>query len=496
MSYFAARLAQSMQFRVLAAASAVMLLFSMLAVLVLVKVFAYTLESGVKARLEASLYGVMGVADVLDGALWLPPALPESSLNQLTSGVYAWVQQPQSQPQSQTHALGGDKTVSVVWRSESSLGKALPAVSYLPSGDFSWQSLQLGEQAVWVLSFSSTWSLSSDQSGYFQFSLAQAQEPFLAQVITFRHRLMLSFGALALLLCCIQWFLLARGLRPLAFLARQLEDIEAGSRTLVDGQFPSELQPMVKNLNATIQSERQQRERYRHTLADLAHSLKTPLTIMKNTLRVGDSHKDLNTALVQGAAARIDSTDRAPEHIMLEQVNRMDNIVQYQLKRSVVQGQGVRAQRTEMLPILDKILSAMDKVYRDRAVEVTVNGREDSIGVQALMEEADVFEILGNLIDNAFKYGRSRLTISLSVVNKVFEFQVEDDGGGIPETDRETVLARGKRLDEQGVAGQGIGLAVVADICRVYDMPLTITDGKSLGGACVKVAFSYFQRAV
>lgn len=494
MSYFAARLAQSMQFRVLAAASGVMLLFSMLAVLVLVKVFAYTLESGVKARLEASLYGVMGVADVLDGALWLPPALPESSLNQLTSGVYAWVQQ--SQPQSQPQASGMDKTVSVVWRSESSLGKALPTVSYLPSGDFSWQSLQLGEQVVWVLSFSSTWSLSSDQSGYFQFSLAQAQEPFLAQVITFRHRLMLSFGVLALLLCCIQWFLLARGLRPLAFLARQLADIEAGSRTLVDGQFPSELQPMVKNLNATIQSERQQRERYRHTLADLAHSLKTPLTIMKNTLRVRDPHKNLNTSLVQEAAATIDSAERALEHIMLEQVNRMDNIVQYQLKRSVVQGQGARAQRTDMLPILDKILSAMDKVYRDRAIEVTVQGREESIGVQVLMEEADVFEILGNLIDNAFKYGRSRVTISLSVVNKVFEFQVEDDGTGIPETDRETVLARGKRLDEQGVAGQGIGLAVVADICRVYDMHLTITDGKSLGGACVKVAFSYFQRGI
>lgn len=491
------RLTQSMQFRVLAAASAVMLLFSVLAVLVLVKVFAYTLESGVKARLEASLYGVMGVADVLDGALWLPPALPEASFNQLTSGVYAWVQQSQvavmpsdaSIAPAQSSALNDQ--VSVVWRSESSLGQSLPVVDYLPSGEFSWQSQRLGDQLVWVLSFSSTWSLTGDETGYFQFSLAQAQKPFLAQVAAFQQRLILSFGVLALLLCCIQWFLLRRGLRPLALLAGQLVDIEAGSRTEVDGKFPLELRPMVKNLNATIQSERQQRERYRHTLADLAHSLKTPLTIMKNTLRM-----DVSNNLPDGASSGAHQSEVDGVEVMLEQVNRMDSIVQYQLKRSVAQGSSTTTQRTEILPILEKILGAMDKVYRDRGVQVVLHGREQSLGVQVLMEEADVFEILGNLIDNAFKYGRKRVVVSLNVRGREFDVRLEDDGPGIPESHRETVLARGKRLDEQGIAGQGIGMAVVADICRVYGVNLTIDESASLGGARVTVAFSYFQRAV
>lgn len=472
-----AEFTQSLQFRVLAAASAVMVLFSILAVLVLVKVFAYTVESGVKARLEASLYGVMGVADVMDGALWLPPALPEARFNQLTSGLYAWVQQS-------LEARGVAET-PLVWRSESSLGKALPAVRYLPSGEFSWQSLTLGGEPVWVLSFSSTWSLSADDTGYFQFSLAQAQKPFLDQVATFQRQLILSFGALAVLLCCIQWFLLRRGLRPLPVLARQLVDIEAGTCQEVTGHFPLELQPMVKNLNATLQSERQQRERYRHTLADLAHSLKTPLTIMKNTLNA-----PVQTQEFSG------SPQDDPKLVMLDQVHRMDSIVQYQLKRSVAQSSSTITQRTEILPILDKILGAMEKVYRDRAMHVSLVSRDEGEGVQALMEEADVYEILGNVIDNAFKYGKSKVQVTFVRAPRVFRVQVEDDGAGIPPSQRETVLARGKRLDEQDVAGQGIGLAVVADICRVYDISLDIGASQSLGGALIQVSFSYFQRAV
>lgn len=170
----------------------------------------------------------------------------------------------------------------------------------------------------------------------------------------------------------------------------------------------------------------------------------------------------------------------------------MDSIVQYQLKRSVAQSSGPSTQRTALLPILDKILGAMDKVYRDQQIAATLPNREAAEGVQLLMEEADLFEILGNVVDNAYKYSATQVRIHLSRTSEVFRVCIEDDGPGIPASDRAAVLTRGKRLDEQGIAGQGIGLAVVADICRVYQVSLDITQSEVLGGASVSLAFAYF----
>jgi two-component system sensor histidine kinase PhoQ len=462
-----------MQCRVLAAASAVMVLFSVLAVVVLVNVFSYTLESGVKSRLEASLYGVMGVAEVLEDRLWLPSALPEASFNQLTSGLYAWVQAAQGFANLVPEP--GVTPTTVIWQSESSLGKVLPDVAYVASGDFNWQNSELGGQPVWVLSFSSTWSLGPTHTGYYQFSLAQAKAPFLNQVAIFKRQLIVSFGALAVLLSCIQWFLLRRGLRPLARLTGQLSEIEAGSRDAVAGYFPMELKPMVANLNTTLQSERQQRERYRNTLADLAHSLKTPLTIIKNTLK-SELPQDYATSAI------------------LEQVQRMDSIVQYQLKRSVVQSSSAPAQRTGLVPVLEKILGAMEKVHRDRNIILSIEGRDSVAGIQVLMEETDLFEVLGNVVDNAYKYCDHQVRIVMRLAKASVRFSIEDDGPGIPMPERAAVLARGKRLDQQGVSGQGIGMAVVADICRVYHMPLEVSQSDDLAGAQISMDFSYFEK--
>jgi two-component system sensor histidine kinase PhoQ len=458
-------------------------LFSLLAVVVLVKVFAYTLETGVKTRLEASLYGLMGVADIVDGALWVPQVLPEASFNQLTSGLYAWVQQADALPPDGVSASQSRR----IWRSESSLGRSLPTVNHRPSGEFSWQSQHWGDQAVWVLSFSSAWSLGGEKTGYYQFSLAQAKTPILNQLAIFRRQLVLSFAVLAVLLCCIQGVLLRRGLRPLGVLAGQLNDIEEGKRQAVSGQFPLELRPMVTNLNATLETERQQRERYRHTLADLAHSLKTPLTIIKNSSQAkAEPGSELTPEL---------TPEKRQMSTILEQVQRMDNIVQYQLKRSVAHGTAAATQRTDLLPILGKITAAMEKVYRDKPLNLQVIGTESAQEILVLMEEADLFELLGNILDNACKYCTTQVRVSLSRSTTELQVTVEDDGPGIPAEQRETVLARGKRLDEQGVTGQGIGMAVVADICRVYQVPLAIAQSTDLGGASLDLAFSYFRRS-
>ncbi|MEJ2755601.1 MAG: ATP-binding protein [Gammaproteobacteria bacterium] len=451
------RLCRSMQFRILLAGASVMVIFVVAAVVILVEVFAVTIEQGVRDRLEASLYGVMAVAEVLNEDLWLPETLPEERFNQLTSGQYAWVS-----------AAGA----RLVWRSHSTVGKGqLPNPAALSVGGFAWRTEYLGGEPVWVLSFASSWSLESGEQRAYQFSLAQHQAPFTAQIRQFQFLLVFSFVSLGVLLCVIQVLLLRRGLRPLGRLAQKIRDIESGETSHIEGRFPFELDPVVQNINAMVEHERAQRERYRDTLSDLAHSLKTPLTVLRGVW-CGVEERD--------QAWRDDSAGTVNE-----QIDRMDKIIQYHLKRSVLHQNARVLQRTELAPLLIKILEALQRVYSAKSMQVDLQMADALRHATVRMEEADVFEVFGNVLENAFKYGHQRIQVRVSDVENgnALRVMIADDGAGIPESDRERVLARGARLDETVASGQGIGLAVVADICRVYGVGLKVGSSHTLRGA-------------
>ena len=226
--------------------------------------------------------------------------------------------------------------------------------------------------------------------------------------------------------------------------------------------------PVTQNLNLLIKGERERQSRYRGMLGDLAHSLKTPLAVLSAALQESQQGKSFT-----------------PQHQqdMAEQLARMDQIVTYQLKRAVKANQSHLLSKPVMVePVVRKILGALDKVYRDRQVKVSVQVPETTV---FFGEESDLMELCGNLLDNAFKYGNGVVKVTASQQGKRLELSVEDNGNGIPADKRSWVLERGARADTVK-SGQGIGLAVVVELTSSYGGEIRIEDSV-LGGACFRI---------
>jgi two-component system sensor histidine kinase PhoQ len=286
----------------------------------------------------------------------------------------------------------------------------------------------------------------------------------------------------AVLLLVLQVLLLRWGLSPLRRLAQDLKQIEAGASEQLKGSYPRELRPVTENLNLLIKTERKQQARYRETLGDLAHSLKTPLAVI--------------AGVMQGLAAARTSTQATvsaeQQRTVEEQLERMNQIVGYQLQRAVKStGSTALARRVNVHETAARILRALEKVYAQQPREIVCD--IDS-AIVFLGDERDLMEMLGNLLDNAFKYGRHWLSISARAMQspvRQLSIVVEDDGPGIPAGQQEFVLQRGARLDTLA-QGQGIGLAVVTDIVRSYGGQIDVGSG-SRGGARIQLVFGNFQ---
>ena len=236
------------------------------------------------------------------------------------------------------------------------------------------------------------------------------------------------------------------GLSPLDDLAGDLKAIEDGRQDYLDGDYPAEIAGVTRNLNLLLSSERQQREKYRTTLADLAHSIKTPLAILKGTA---------NQLVYEDADKASDIQETIDE-----QVARMDQIVGYQLQRAVTDSTQLIKKSILVQPIVVKLIETLKKVYREKNLEIEVNLQECTF----FGDERDLMEVLGNIIDNACKYGRQHIRVEVGHQKDIdLVIVVEDDGNGISVKDRSRILNRGLRLDSQE-AGQGLGLAIVIEI--------------------------------
>ena len=222
------------------------------------------------------------------------------------------------------------------------------------------------------------------------------------------------------------------GLMPLSELETDLHAIEEGEEEYLNGVYPREIAGVTRSLNLLLSDERRQREKYRNTLADLAHSLKTPLSILKNEA----SRPELNA--VSGT--------------LDEQVDRMNEIVSYQLERAVASSSLLYGATVELQPLATKLKEVLERAYQDKGVEITV----DVAPLTFSADERDIYEVLGNLLDNACKYGRSRVFLRIVGEERKLSLVVEDDGPGIADADRERVLERGTRLDsrERGQIGR------------------------------------------
>jgi two-component system sensor histidine kinase PhoQ len=260
------------------------------------------------------------------------------------------------------------------------------------------------------------------------------------------------------------------GLAPLRRVINDLQAIESGRQTQLEGAYPKELKGLTDNLNKLINNERDHLARYRNTLGNLAHSLKTPLAVLRGEVE-NSSENDLS------------------KRTMSEQVNRMSQIVEYQLQRAATSGRSAITARVKTLDVVSKIINALNKVYADKNIIVDMQVDESS---RFQGDEGDLMEMLGNLLDNAYKCCKNQVRISSKATGASkpgsspdFELFVEDDGPGMHEDQIEKLLERGVRGDLD-TKGHGIGLAMVNDIIEIYSGTLSI-DKSDLGGSRIKV---------
>ncbi|OMH53028.1 sensor protein PhoQ [Providencia stuartii] len=268
------------------------------------------------------------------------------------------------------------------------------------------------------------------------------------------------------------WLAAYWSLRPIKSLVSQISSLEKGERERLDENPPYELRGLVRNLNNLLTNERKRYSKYRTTLSDLTHSLKTPLAVLQSTLRSLRTGKQM--------------TIEQAEPVMLEQIGRISQQVGYYLHRASAQGDNnLMLREISSVPsLLDSLASALHKVYQNKGVSITV---DISPEVTWLGQPNDFMEVMGNIMENACKYCLEFVEVTARVGDDHLVITVDDDGPGVPESQRNLIFARGQRVDTLR-PGQGLGLSIAVEIIDQYDGDITISDSP-LGGARVEVTF-------
>lgn len=442
---------RSLGFRLTFAAGAVLVIFVALSAFALERAFRDSARSARQERLLAQVYLLMAASEVDDtGRFSFADDLPEPRLGTVGIGLYATVVDGAGKPVWHTHSALAD---------EPALNTAVA-----PGARRFEQVATSSGDSYFVQSYGVRWT-TPHGAFPFTFTVAEDLEAYEEQLGIYRRSLLGWLGAMGVLLLAAQWFTLRWGLRPLKRVADELTALESGRQTRIAGEYPKELERLTSNLNTLLAHEHTRQQRYRDALADLAHSLKTPLAVLRGAMQGDDSE--------QAKAAVVDS-----------QVEQMDRIVGYHLQRAATSGRPGIGAAVAVRPVVERLTGALAKVYADKAVK---SGIEIDTGLQFRGDEGDLTEVLGNVIDNAYKWCRSQVRIGAAVTDGNLVLTVDDDGPGIAEAEAKRVLERGVRTDET-VPGHGLGLAVSRDVAASYGGSIEI--GRSaLGGAAVRLTF-------
>ena len=454
----------SLQARSLAAASCVLAAFLGLAFFALDRAFYEAAESALRDRLQGYIYAYLAAADTTRSGLLIPPEVgPDPRFDRpVQSGLYA--------------GIICDKIVNIKgnqWRSPSASDRELPFGAELPRGEVRFTgpiATPVGE--LFMLAQGVDWTIGVKNELHLTFYVAEEVAGLREQVDVYRRTLAIWLGGTGVVLLLLLVGVLRWSLAPLRKVVGDLARVERGSQDHLDSAYPVELSGLTTSLNSFIDAERDRLKRYRNTLSDLAHSLKTPLAVMRSQLETGDEGESLRWTV-------------------LEQVGRMDEIVAYQLSRAATSGHQTFAAPLPIEPYAEEIVRSLEKVYAHKGVLC-----EFDIAPAARFhgDQGDLLELLGNLLENAFKWARRRVLLSASVLpggtgrRSGLELVIEDDGPGVAEENVEHLLQRGVRGDER-VQGHGIGLAIVQDILRAYQGDVTATRSETLGGARFVIRF-------
>ena len=345
------------------------------------------------------------------------------------------------------------------WRSRSLWDRALKApaehndrqLHVYNSKQFPGEDLRIMERTV-VLPGSDT---------HWLFMVAQARSGLDAQIKTLRSTLFKSFALLALGLFVLATLQTIYGLRPLRKVRLEIIRMRAGEKSRVTEPMPAEVLPMVEELNALLAHNERQAEEARTHAGNLAHALKTPLTVIMNA-----------------------ATAKAPDlgDAVIREATTMRRQVDHHLARARAVGRrGAAQSRADVWKSLGAVERAVQRLYPDARIDM-----DGDKTAAVRVERQDLDEMLGNLIENAAKYGGGSVFATVGRAAGMIEIAVEDDGMGIPEEERVRIFDRGVRLDS-GKPGTGLGLAIVRDVAEIYGGAVALEESEDLGGLLVRL---------
>lgn len=444
----------SLRLRVLVAGAVVVALFAGLTGLTVERAFRASAEEMGRERLLGRIYMLMGAVNVnAAGAPSMPAQLPEPRLAVPGSGSYAAIETEDGE---------------ALWRSDSSVGLEIPYSAAPNPGDTRSNAASPGDDGpLQTLAYPVFWELDDGTEKVFIFQAAESRAAMEAEVAAFREILWRWLGGGALALLVMQAGVLIWSLAPVRRVAEEVGEIERGTRKALSADYPRELQRLTEGLNALIGGRESRLRRYRNTMSNLAHSLKTPLAVLR--------------------ATQDDDGDTSPR-LIGEQLDRMEQSIEYHVQRAAITGHSPLAAPIPVRPAATRVIDSLGKLYHDKALTIDCNIDESVVFAG---DSGDLAELLGNLGDNACKWSRSRVRFSATNANEPGErprllLDVEDDGPGIPDELRRAVLERGARADSR-LPGQGIGLAVVREtVEEIYGGRVEI-DVSELGGTRVRL---------
>ncbi len=435
----------SLSRRLLVSVSLPLALFFGVMMLVLDSSFRALSEHSLHELLDAQMVSLIAAADPLpNGGYAPPPQALEARLATPRSGLYAQIRSGEHQ-----------------WLSPSTVGAGSDFGPLLKSGARTFEYGQFGHDRVAIESRAIQFEGEESEAGSFTFSVAVSLSPYEEQLWEFRRELLGWFIGLMLALLITLAALLRWVLAPLRRMEREIGEVEEGRTEKLGRGYPRELAGVADNLNALLIGERRRVVRYRDTLGNLAHSLKTPLAVMRAALPPASGADALSA-----------------------EIDRMNGIIEHQLKRAAASGGALLgAAPVDVSQVASELRAALMKVYarKDLSIELAI-----AAGAAFIGDRGDLTELLGNLLDNACKWCRGRVRLSAAIdaaaaARERLNLTVDDDGPGISPDDRARVLERGVRADQQ-VPGHGIGLAMVLDTVELYGGALAI-ETAALGGA-------------
>ncbi len=437
----------SLKLRLIISSLIILLFFIIVTGYTLDKAFYTANKTAMQEQLTTQLYLLMAATEIDNKAnISMAASLLESKFSLPSSGLYAYIT---------------DHNNKVLWKSLSTIGISNPPPITLDKGLQQFKQQHFKNTDYYNLSYGVNW-LAGDNNIHITFNIQNDLANFNKQISNYRTTLWSWLAGMAILLLIALSALLYWGLSPLRKVKDEVNAIESGHQETITGDYPPEIQVLTNSINGLIEHAQNRQNRYKNALGDLAHSLKTPL------------------AVVRGLTEKLPANEQTQQ--LEEHISKIDSSIQYHLQRATTSGKSL-SQQIILKPVIKRILSTLNKVYHEKNVRI-VNNLSESQTIN--INEDDALELFGNLLENAYKWCNSKVFITAHNKKNQTTLCIEDDGKGIDTSNQKKIMQRGFRADSN-TPGHGIGLAIVQDILAMYHSELEISQSE-LGGA--KICFN------